>query len=58
MTTTGQSKAELEALLAEGVDCARARERETFDAVAGPFADRMVFFGAGRLGRRTLAGLR
>jgi FkbM family methyltransferase len=58
MTTSGQSQAELEALLAEGIDGARTREREAFDAVAGPCADRMVFFGAGRLGRRTLAGLR
>jgi FkbM family methyltransferase len=58
MTRSDELKAELDGLLAEGIEGARKRERETFDAAAGPFADRLVFFGAGRLGRRTLAGLR
>jgi len=58
MTRSAELRAELEALLAEGADGARERERTTFDALAGPFADTLVFFGAGRLGRRTLAGLR
>jgi len=53
-----QAAAELDRLLAEGVDGARARERRAFDDVAGPCAGSIVLFGAGRLGLRTLAGLR
>jgi len=39
----------------EGV---RARERNTFDEIAGPFGERLVLFGAGPLGKGVLAGLR
>src|SRR4051795_5037491 len=49
---------DLDELLAEDVISARRREASTFDAVAGDRADRIVLFGAGGLGRRTLAGLR
>jgi len=48
----------LETLLSEGVESARRRERTAFDEMAAPFERRLVLFGAGRLGRRTLAGLR
>ena len=39
----------------EGV---RARERNTFDEIAGPFSEHLVLFGAGTLGKDVLAGLR
>jgi hypothetical protein len=49
---------QLEGLLAEGVEGARKREAATFDELAGPNASEVVLFGAGNLGRHTLAGLR
>lgn len=49
---------ELDDLLAEDVDAARQREAVTFDRLAGERRDDIVLFGAGGLGRRTLAGLR
>ncbi|MDA8290622.1 MAG: FkbM family methyltransferase [Actinomycetota bacterium] len=49
---------ELEELLSEPVGHAREREQTTFERASGPGPDRIVLFGAGRLGRRTLAGLR
>lgn len=49
---------QLESLLSEGVAAAQLREREAFDAVARSCKERIVLFGAGGLGRRTLAGLR
>ena len=51
---TGQ----LEAMLAEGVNGAREREFYAFDQLASPYSKTLVLFGAGGLGRRTLAGLR
>ena len=48
---------ELEALLAEGIDGACERERHSFDRCAHPHADKVVLYGAGGLGRRTLSGL-
>lgn len=48
---------ELEFLLAETVEEAQERESSAFDKVAGPGSE-LVLFGAGNLGRRTLAGLR
>jgi len=48
----------LEELFAEGEAGATARERSAFDLMAGPSKDRIVLFGAGRVGRKTLAGLR
>lgn len=49
---------ELDALLSEDVAQAEARARHTYDELAGSAADRIVLFGAGILGRKTLAGLR
>jgi FkbM family methyltransferase len=45
-------------LLAEGIEGARRREESEFDRLAGPARDSIVLFGAGGLGRSTLAGLR
>jgi FkbM family methyltransferase len=42
----------------EAIDTARIREAGKFDELAGPFSDSLVLFGAGPLGRNTLAGLR
>jgi len=47
----------LEELFAEGEAAATARERSAFDLAAGP-SKRIVLFGAGHFGRRTLSGLR
>jgi FkbM family methyltransferase len=49
---------ELEALLAEDRVSVEKRETTAFDAIAGPFNRSLILFGAGRLGRKTLAGLR
>ena len=54
MTVSG----ELEDLLREGFSGAVARERNTFDELAGAKDVPLVLFGAGGLGRRTVAGLR
>src|SRR5271154_3514050 len=48
----------LDELFAEGATKATARERSAFDLMAGPSKDLIVLFGAGRVGRKTLAGLR
>src|SRR5436309_7686179 len=48
---------QLEALLAEHASDAMVRERSTFDNFAGPLRDRIVLFGARKLGRKTLDGL-
>jgi FkbM family methyltransferase len=48
----------LEQLFAEGEAEATARERSAFDLLAGPSKSQLVLFGAGNLGRKTLAGLR
>src|SRR3954447_26328353 len=45
-------------LLSESVSEAIARERSAFDEYAGTCRDRIVLFGARKLGRKTLAGLR
>ena len=49
---------ELERLLSEGVERAAERERTSFQQCTEPFQASLVLFGAGGLGRRTLAGLR
>src|SRR3954463_4268395 len=49
---------QIETLLSEGSAGARRREATAFDELAGPFGKSLVLFGAGGLGRRTLAGLR
>jgi FkbM family methyltransferase len=45
-------------LLREGTEGAKERERTAFDQLAGPFGKSLVLFGAGGVGRKTLAGLR
>src|SRR6266511_5813966 len=50
--------AAIEDLFAEGEAGARARERSAYDLMAGAEKDRIVLFGVGRLGRKTLSGLR
>lgn len=53
---------ELESILrrigAESSESVRAREKNAFDQIAGPFKERLVLFGAGPLGKGILAGLR
>jgi len=49
---------QLESILAESTDSARARERQAFDQLAGPWAQSVVLYGAGNLGRKVLSGLR
>jgi FkbM family methyltransferase len=48
----------LEILLAETADAARLREQTAIDELSHPFEGRFVLFGAGKIGLRTLAGLR
>lgn len=58
MTATGSTlHAALSNLLREGVAGATERERTAFDEAVGPLGKSLVLFGAGGLGRRTLAGL-
>jgi FkbM family methyltransferase len=45
-------------LLAEPVEAARSRESTTFDSRVGAHASRLLLFGAGNIGRRTLSILR
>src|SRR3954453_6466881 len=49
---------QIETLLSEGSAGAIRRERTSFDELAGPFGKSLVLFGAGGIGRKTLAGLR
>ena len=48
----------LKELLNESQKEALHRERTTFDQAAQAFGERIVLFGAGGFGRRTLAGMR
>ena len=48
----------LEELFTDGEAGATAREGAAFDLAAGPSPHRIVLFGAGHFGRRTLSGLR
>jgi FkbM family methyltransferase len=50
--------ARLDALLSEPIASIVERERTAFDNAAGALTDHVVLWGAGRLGRQTLAGLR
>ena len=52
------SKAALDDLLSETVSEAVSRERGQFDELAGPLQKSLVLFGARKLGRKTLSGLR
>jgi FkbM family methyltransferase len=58
MKTATELREQLELLLAEGVEGATERERTEFDRIAGPHSKSIVLFGARKLGRRTLGGLR
>lgn len=58
MASRQTSEAQLDELLGESIDSAKLRERSTFDRLTEPFSDSLVLFGAGTIGRRTLAGLR
>ncbi len=49
---------ELDELLAEEMDSVLRREKDTYDETVAPLGMDMVLFGAGNLGRKTLAGLR
>jgi FkbM family methyltransferase len=49
---------ELESLLSEPLSAVIDRERSTFDKLTAPLTRFIVLFGAGNLGRKTLAGLR
>jgi FkbM family methyltransferase len=49
---------ELTSLLSETESAAAERARDSFDTLAGPARDRLVLYGAGNLGRKTVAGLR
>jgi FkbM family methyltransferase len=49
---------EVEKLLGEDPSSADRRERTAFDDAVGPSGQSLVLFGAGGLGRKTLAGLR
>jgi FkbM family methyltransferase len=51
-------ESELDALLSEPIESVRRREATAFDELASPFEKSLVLFGAGGLGRKTLAGLR
>jgi FkbM family methyltransferase len=57
-TATGLLQDRLEALLSESVASAIGRQQTAFDEIAAPFEQKLVLFGAGGFGQRTLAGLR
>jgi FkbM family methyltransferase len=57
-TAAGLLQDRLEALLGESVASALQRQRTAFDEIASPFEQKLVLFGAGGFGQRTLAGLR
>jgi FkbM family methyltransferase len=56
--TDKELTAALDDLFAEGEAQAKSRERSVFELKAGASKDLIVLFGAGRVGRKTLAGLR
>lgn len=49
---------QLHTLLDESLEAITQREQTTFDEMTKPFGNRLVLFGAGGLGRKTLSGLR
>jgi FkbM family methyltransferase len=51
-------EADLNALLAEDLASARERRQTAYDRLTRPHGERILLFGAGGLGRRTLDGLR
>lgn len=48
----------LDAYLSESVEAAQRRQQSAFDERARPYENNLVLFGAGGLGKRTVAGLR
>lgn len=58
MVTKASYQQDLQLLLEESLDAAGLRAQKTFIDFAGSFEDRLVLFGMGGLGRRTLKGLR
>jgi FkbM family methyltransferase len=58
ITAQAAIRAQLREILAEGTAGAIHREKTSFDQSTGPFGKSLVLFGAGNLGRKTLAGLR
>lgn len=56
--TDVSQESRLDAYLDESVETAQRREQSAFDELASPYERSLVLFGAGGLGRRTLAGLR
>ncbi len=51
-------KEELKLLFSEPITSVYQREQSAFDTLAAPFEKSLVLFGAGGLGKKTLAGLR
>jgi hypothetical protein len=51
-------KATLKRIFEEPLESVISRETKTFDNLAAPFENSVVLFGAGGLGKKTLAGLR
>lgn len=49
---------QLDELFSEDIEAVMSRERSTFDRLAAPHGTNLVLFGAGALGKNTLAGLR
>lgn len=54
----GRLLKELEGLLNEEIYSVLRREKDTFDEMVMPLGKNIILFGAGNLGRKTLAGLR
>ena len=45
-------------MLSEDIATAKIRESSEFDETVGPFNNKLILFGAGSLGKKTLTGLR
>src|SRR5688572_17962321 len=55
--TQPSAETQLETLFSEPLSSVFHREQATFDELAAPFEKSLVLFGAGGLGKKTLAGL-
>ena len=58
VSTTVNLRNELDSLLAERLESARARESGAYDRAVAPFGRRLVLSGAGNLGRKVVKALR
>jgi len=58
VSTATDLRNELDNLLAERLELARARERGAYDRAVAPFGRRLVLSGAGNLGRKVVKALR